>query len=230
MSQISRKQELIIPFHELDSIEPTEVVRSILDIDFARYAAKGITNWGFDIEGTVAPGNSSEPVIPQRFVDHIQAARDARHIETLFLLTNRRTEVNGEKVGDMAYAQQAGDRLGADFVFVRDPDIPGKPNRDMMDRALEEMDLDRNSVGYAGDKLTADIRMANEAELAGSIWVNPRHGPQDLFLDRLVRRTLELRYAKQLELRPRTAGFLGRLMVAGERYMDLRRKVREIDS
>jgi len=203
------REELIPSDREI--LRPTEVVRSVTDIDFNKYAEQGIVNWGFDIEGTVARPQSIDPIIPKEFITHIDEARQAGSLHNLFLITNRRDEPEHKLKGRPGYAEQAKQILGADLVISRLDDIPGKPNPDMLFAAMSGLGLKPENTAYVGDKLTGDIRFANEAVLGVSIWVNPRYSvnSEDRPLDMLVRRTLEAVHARRLGLEAKGAGPLG---------------------
>jgi HAD superfamily phosphatase (TIGR01668 family) len=163
----------------LDPYRPTERVRSVDEIDFQKYAQRGVRAVLFDGEGTVVPTDGWEVSLSAR--QRIESSG----ITNIGIVTHKKAD------NPTAFTQVSfwGHQIGAEVVLIPSHKGERKPNPALVKRGIAHFDLQPNQVLVVGDKLTADVKAGNTA---GTYTIKvERHGRADLIGDRLIRRPLE---------------------------------------
>ena len=171
------------PFERFkEGMRPCETHNSLLDIDFSVHVAEGRTTLVLDSESTIVPfdGWDVDPKIISKLLD----AR-SQGIERVVIATNKRPK----KEDDFWQIQWWAEQIGADLVIVPKTRQERKPSPYMLLEVAEHYGISTKSMLMVGDKLTGDVRAANNADVY-SIWVG-RHGEADHPGDRFLRRPYE---------------------------------------
>ncbi len=151
-------------------------IAGVLDIDFAALKNDGIECVLFDIEGTIAPWNTSD--VSKEIITHVAAA----NMPAICIVSNI-SKKHAERVSQIA------DKLGAKTYCFPETKKQRKPSPYMILKCLEACGVDPEKAVMVGDKLF-DVLAAKRAGLRTVYWVD-RLGLQDHWFDRYIYRRLE---------------------------------------
>lgn len=155
-------------------------VNSVADIDFREWhEAGGVECLLLDVEGTLSPYGSTE--VDPEIVRALDVARDSGFVAVVGLISNKT---------DVGFLAEVGQQVHADGIVIPLERSERKPSPTLVNRAMAAFGQTKETTGMAGDKYTADVKAAMNAELS-RIALNRRLGTTDHLGDRLFRRPYE---------------------------------------
>lgn len=155
-------------------------VGSVADIDFQEWhEVGGVECLLLDVEGTLSPHSSTE--VDAEILRGLTIARSSGFVAVIGLVSNKT---------DRGFLGEVAQQVGAEGVFSPQQRSERKPKPTLVTRAMGELGHTSATTGMAGDKYTADVKAAMNAELTRIAWCR-RLGKADLVGDRIFRRPWE---------------------------------------
>lgn len=177
----------------MERFRPKLYCQSVLDIDFAELADKGITNICFDLDNTIALRDAMEPA--SGIMEYIQKARDEHYIRNIALVSNVIWgQQRCQRVINLA-SQLHIDNIYTAWFW------DGKPSAMPFVAAMKMMNSQPENTAIVGDQVFTDIYGGNRLGLY-TILVTPL-GPDHWSTGLMQRRYLEEQLIRSFQLEPK---------------------------